>query len=270
MDTHPGNWGNPRPHGGSSDLDILRPVDGLAPAPSAAHGSSALPVSRTQQPIVTGTSVLGIKYKDGVMLAADTLASYGSLAQIRDMKRLVAFGDHTVIGASGDMSDWQHIQHILNDCIIDEYANGDGHQLHPAHIFEYTSRVMYGRRSQVNPLWNSLVVGGFRDGKHFLGYVDLLGTTYQSSTIATGYGSYIAQPLLRKQVEGREDELTEADAAKILDESMRVLFYRDARSLNKIQRATINPSGVSITEPYSLQTEWSFAEGIKGYGAIYE
>ena len=39
------------------------------------------PIKRTQQPIVTGTSVLGIKYKDGVMLAADTLASYGSLAR---------------------------------------------------------------------------------------------------------------------------------------------------------------------------------------------
>lgn len=39
--------------------------------------------------MVTGTSVLGIKFKDGIMLAADTLASYGSLAQIRDMKRLV-------------------------------------------------------------------------------------------------------------------------------------------------------------------------------------
>ena len=67
-----------------------------------------------RQPIVTGTSVLGIKYKDGIMLAADTLASYGSLAQIRDMKRLAKIGDHTVIGAGGDMSDWQHIQHMLD------------------------------------------------------------------------------------------------------------------------------------------------------------
>ena len=67
----------------------------------------------------------------------------------------------------------------------------------------------------------------------FLGYVDLQGTTYQSSTIATGYGAYIAQPLLRKAVEGREDTLTEQEAIKLLDDCMRVLYYRDARSLNK-------------------------------------
>jgi 20S proteasome alpha/beta subunit len=68
----------------------------------------------------------------------------------------------------------------------------------------------------------------------FLAYVDLLGTTYSASTLATGYGSYIAQPLLRKAVEGNEDTLTEADAVRILGESMKVLYYRDARSLNKV------------------------------------
>lgn len=68
----------------------------------------------------------------------------------------------------------------------------------------------------------------------FLSYVDLLGTTYSASTLATGYGSYIAQPLLRKAVEGNEDVLTEDEAIKIIEQSMKVLYYRDARSLNKV------------------------------------
>jgi 20S proteasome alpha/beta subunit len=71
----------------------------------------------------------------------------------------------------------------------------------------------------------------------FLSFVDLLGTTYTASTLATGYGAYIAQPLLRKAVEGREDLITEEEARKILEDSMRVLFYRDARSLNKVQQS---------------------------------
>jgi 20S proteasome subunit beta 7 len=67
-----------------------------------------------------------------------------------------------------------------------------------------------------------------------LGYVDLLGTTYSASTIATGYGSMIAIPLLRKAVEGREETMTEEEGKALLTECMKVLFYRDARSLNKV------------------------------------
>jgi 20S proteasome subunit beta 7 len=111
----------------------------------------------------------------------------------------------------------------------------DGHVLGTPHIFEYLWRVMYGRRSKFNPLWNSLVVGGVHNGERFLGYVDLKGTTYKSNTIATGFGGYLAQPILRKRVEGREDELTEEEAIEIVDTCMKVLYYRDARSMNKVR-----------------------------------
>jgi len=67
--------------------------------------------------------------------------------------------------------------------------------------------------------------------------VDLLGVTYSASTLATGYGAYIAQPLLRKAVEGREDTLSEQEARTILGDALRVLFYRDARSINQVKRA---------------------------------
>ncbi|KAJ3195235.1 Proteasome subunit beta type-7 [Irineochytrium annulatum] len=226
-----------------------------------------MPTTRTQAPIVTGTSVIALKYKNGIMMAADNLASYGSLARFRDVERLLRVGDYTVVGASGDISDFQYIKHILEGLLIDEKNADDGHKLGPKNIHEYLSRVMYGRRNKFNPLWNSLVVGGVRDGKSFLGFVDLQGTTYYSDSIATGFGGHIALPILRKAIDaaGGSENITEAAAAKLMDDCMRVLFYRDARSMNKIQRATIDASGVRITEPYVLDTEWGFAEGIRGY-----
>ena len=42
------------------------------------------------------------------------------------------------------------------------------------------------------------------------------------------------KPLLRKSVEGREDTLTEEEALKIIENSMRALYYRDARSHEKV------------------------------------
>jgi len=163
------------------------------------------------------------------------------------------------------MSDFQAIQQMLEKLVIEEYSLDDDHKLSPAHIYEYLSVVMYNRRSKMDPLWNMLLVGGFRDGERFLGYVDLRGTTYQSSTIATGYGAHLAQPLLRKQVEGKEDTLTEEEARKILEDSMRILYYRDCRALNKIQIATITAKGAQITEPYTIETNWNVASYVKGY-----
>ena len=128
---------------------------------------------------------------------------------------------------------------------------------------------MYQRRSKVDPLWNSLIVGGVDQttGKPFLGYVDLLGTTYESSTIATGFGLHLAQPLLRKAVEGREEQLEEQQAREILESCMKVLFYRDARSMNEYSLAVIDKDGVDLREGEKLENQsWAFADRIRGYG----
>ncbi|CAO1616889.1 unnamed protein product [Parajaminaea phylloscopi] len=239
--------------------------------PSAA----ADPTTRTQQPIVTGTSVLGLRYKDGIMLASDTLASYGSLARFMDVRRLHALGDNTVLGMSGDLSDMQYLLHEVDKVLLAETNEADDHSLTPPQLYSWLSRVMYNRRSKIDPLWNSCILGGVTPANPddpnsrptpFLGYVDLLGVTYQSSTIATGFGLHLAQPLLRKAVEGREEELGEEEARSILEGCMKVLYYRDARSLNRFQIATVNSAGVHISEPKSVPTSWSWAEGLRGYG----
>ncbi|KAJ9077027.1 Proteasome subunit beta type-7 [Entomophthora muscae] len=233
--------------------------------PVATHDQG--PTTHTQQPIVTGTSVIGIKYKDGVMLAADCLASYGSLARFKDVRRLHKVAPTTILGAGGDMSDFQSVQHMLRQLMVSESNHDDGHTLGTANIYEYMCRLMYSRRTKMNPLWNSFVIGGVDNGEGFLGFVDLRGTHYTSPTIATGFGAYLAQPILRKATEERDDLLSEEEARKVIDDCLRVLFYRDARSMNKMQIAKITAEGAEISEPFSLETEWGFAEQVRGYGA---
>jgi 20S proteasome subunit beta 7 len=48
-------------------------------------------------------------------------ASYGSLARFKDVSRLHAVGDYTVIGAGGDMSDFQYLQTVLDDLMSVTY-----------------------------------------------------------------------------------------------------------------------------------------------------
>jgi 20S proteasome subunit beta 7 len=133
----------------------------------------------------------------------------------------------------------------------------DGHELATSQVYEYLSNVMYSKRSKFDPFWNAILVAGVEDGvpyvspshlffqqaylslRSFLSYVDLVGVTYTSPSIATGFGMHLAQPLLRKALDdlGPDGEklLEEKDARKILENAMKVLFYRDARSMNKVR-----------------------------------
>lgn len=152
-----------------------------------------------------------------------------------------AVGKHTVVGASGDMADFQQMQKFLDSLMTDEEIAEDGHVLTTSQIYEYMSNLMYQKRSKIDPLWNAFIVGGLdKQGKKpYLGYVDLLGTTYQAPCIATGFGAYLAVPLMRKALdslgENGEEKLDEKDARKVIEQCMQVLFYRDARSLNKVR-----------------------------------
>lgn len=63
---------------------------------------------------MTGTSVLGIRYKDGVMVIADTLASYGSMARFNKVERIAEINENTLIAASGEYSDYQQLKKDLH------------------------------------------------------------------------------------------------------------------------------------------------------------
>jgi len=161
---------------------------------------------------------------------------------------------------------------MLNSLDVTENYASPGHALNAKNLHTYLAKVMYKRRSDVNPLWNAILVAGL-DGedKPFLSSVDLLGTTFSSPTLATGYGAHLAQPLLRKLVddESQVQHVTREAAIDAIKECMKVLFYRDARSLDTYSIAVVTKEGgVELKENEQLEGQsWAFAETIRGYGA---
>ncbi|KAB5581058.1 nucleophile aminohydrolase [Coniochaeta sp. 2T2.1] len=267
MDHRPQNWGRPRD-------DVYGAYDG-------SYLQSSGPKQATQSPIVTGTSVIALKFKDGVVMAADNLASYGSLARFTDVPRLRSFADTSVIGFGGDVSDMQYLNRHLTDLSIDEaYDNtpstsdptsssSTGH-LNAANLHKYLQNLLYSRRNSFDPLWNQILVAGLdSSAKPFLASVDMRGTAFTSPSLATGFGAALAQPIMRKYAETEEQaaQLTREQAVDVIKECMKVLFYRDARSLDSYSLAVVTAKGVEISEGERLeQQSWAFAERIKGYG----
>lgn len=253
------NWGRPRD-------DIYGQYD------YGIHNAGQEPITHTQVPTVTGTSVIGIKYNNGVIIAADNLASYGSLRRFIDQERIITVGKNTAVGIGGDTSDLQTLQEILQKLEIEESYDDPTGPLTTPTVHSYLQKVMYHQRSQLDPYWNALLVAGLgADNEPYLAYVDLLGVTYKAPAVATGFGSYLAVPLLRRTVEDEKDvaHVTEEQARNAIDEAMKVLFYRDGRALDKYTVATISKSeGVRIEKDVRCKNmNWKMAEQVKGFGS---
>ncbi|KAK0628406.1 nucleophile aminohydrolase [Bombardia bombarda] len=282
MDHRPQAWGRPRD-------DVYGAYDG-------SYFQNSGPKFATQSPVVTGTSVIAIKFKDGVVIAADNLASYGSLARFTNVKRLRVFLDTTVVGFGGDVSDMQYLDRHLNELAIDESYENDTTEtaaatttsssdpsststqtpnnpagsLNAANLHKYLQKLLYRRRNDFDPLWNHILVAGLdASSKPFLASVDLRGTAFTSPSLATGFGAALAQPIMRRYAATEEDaaKLTREQAVDIIKECMKVLFYRDARSLDKYSIAVVTKDGVELKEEEQLEKQsWAFAERIHGYG----
>ncbi|KAJ5172292.1 hypothetical protein N7492_004885 [Penicillium capsulatum] len=278
MDHFPGTWGRVRirhvlcsPRSAASLTSTWQPRDDVYGAYNPSYLQTTGPKAHTSSPAVTGTSVIGVKFNGGVVLATDNLASYGSLARFTDVKRLRSFGDKAVVGFGGDVSDMQYIDRLLESIDIRENYSTHGNMLNAKNLHTYLAKVFYKRRSEFNPLWNHVLVAGFdADGQPFLSSADLLGTTFSAPHLATGFGAHLAVPILRRLFPEEKpiEEISQEQAVAALKDCLKVLFYRDARSLDKYSIAVITKEGVELKENEQLEGQsWAFAERIKGYGA---
>eukprot|EP00919_Chromeraceae_sp_WS-2016_P047291 GHVR01112089.1.p1 GENE.GHVR01112089.1~~GHVR01112089.1.p1 ORF type:complete len:238 (+),score=25.00 GHVR01112089.1:27-716(+) len=209
--------------------------------------------TRTLYPMVTGSSVLGIRYKDGVMIAADTCLYFGKRTHMTDVSRIHQVNETTVIGCSGEYSDFQYLKDHLERCEVNDWINADGISYGPAEYSASLARLMFSSRMRFNPLWNQIVVAGQKKGKSYLGYLDLNGTAFEDSVIATGMGLHLTSSLLR---DAQRDDMSEADARALLEQSFRVLFYRHTSASPKIQIATVTNAGVNVSSGYTITHKW--------------
>jgi 20S proteasome subunit beta 7 len=69
-----------------------------------------------------------------------------------------------------------------------------------------------------------------------------------------GFGAHLARPLFREK---HREDMTEAEARALLEEGLRVCYYRDKNSINKFLVATVTAEGTKVSEPFALATEWS-------------
>merc|ERR1719221_566417 len=182
------------------------------------------------------------------------MVSYGSQARYKNECRMKKVGDYSLLGSSGEHSDFQHMGHLLEELEDEDFLAEDGCKKGPHEYSSYIGRVMYNRRSKMDPLWNQfVVVGKKKDEPPMLTFVDSQGTFFHEDYVATGFGSHLATPLLRNDWKA---DISLEDAKALAVKCLQLCFYRDCRAYNRIQIGTCDGETVTIGEPFAMQHFW--------------
>ena len=106
-----------------------------------------------RNPILGGASVVGLVFDGGVIIAADNLASYGSMARFRNCPRLKLVNKQTLVGVGGDYADFQHVWKSIEQKQLEEESSMDGHESGPVALHTWLTRLQYNKRCNFDPYW---------------------------------------------------------------------------------------------------------------------
>ena len=111
--------------------------------------------------------------------------SFRALVFPQGVVRMATVGakSDVLLAAGGDYSDFQQMLKIISASAVEEYTMDDGATMSASAMHHWLTRIMYQRRSKIDPLWNTIVIAGVKDGQSYLGTTDLYGTMYTDDFI---------------------------------------------------------------------------------------
>jgi len=223
------------------------------------------PKQHTTQPMYTGNTVIGIKYTGGVLIGTDTRLNYGGLAKYQNISdRITRVNHNTLLGCSGEYSDFQEVTRILAEETLKDDLNSQSY-LGPSEISNYLSTICYYKRNKMDPYMISNVVGGLDwNGNTVLFSVDQFGTKLQSDYFVTGFGAYFCSPIIEPELPKPGQVFTRKQALDCLEKCFKVIYYRDCKAGNNIKYSYLekdsNNNLVFDEVEKSFKGNWSFEQ----------
>ena len=212
-----------------------------------------------QSPITTTNSIIAAKYNDGIILASDRVVSYGSCFKFSDVSHFAQLTPNVVIGCTGELADFQELVDILKSVLVEEECKNNGQPLEPSEISNYIKRLMYQRRSKMNPFVMKCVLAGVdKNSNKLLTCTDLYGIQWADDTVATGYGAYMQglqiPNVLKKENVSREDVIN------AIKDVMVGLMARHSTMIGPIEFVDVTKDGIKFLDPVEIQPNWDILD----------
>jgi len=196
--------------------------------------------NNVQEKILHGTTTVGIKAKDGVVLCADMRASAGYFIANNNTMKIQKIDHHAGMTMAGGVADAQNITDVLRyHANIHRIQNQEPIPIKS--LTRLTSLIFHQNRGY--PFMADILVGGFDNYGPALFNIDMFGSVEKKSYVTTGSGSPVAYGLLEEEY---KEDLTVEEAKTIALRAVKAAITRNIGTGDGINVAVIDKNGFRL------------------------
>jgi len=185
-----------------------------------------------------GATALGLRARDGVVLAADKRVAYGFTMMSKAGKKVFRITDRAGVASAGFIADMQQLSRTL-EAEMKLYELNTGLRPRIYNVAKLLSIILYS--SRLAPYLVEMVVGGVdEDGAHIY-VLDPLGAVIEDDYVALGSGAQIAIGVLESDY---KNDIGVREARELALKAVRAAFSRDAISGDGVDLLIIDGSGI--------------------------
>jgi proteasome beta subunit len=170
-----------------------------------------------------GATAVGIKVKDGIVLAAEKRMSYGGFIMSKAAKKVFKVGDRMGMACAGLYADMQAIARILEN-EVRYYELSNKRKMKVRSAARLLGLILYSNK--LFPLLTETIFGGYDDEPRIF-VLDPVGSVIEERYSAVGTGAPLAMALLDKEY---KEDMTLEEAEKLAIDSITVATARDSLS----------------------------------------
>ena len=196
--------------------------------------------NNVEEKILHGTTTVGIKAKDGVVLCADMRASAGYFIANNNTMKIQKIDEHAGMTMAGGVADAQNITDILR-------YHANIHRIEKQEpipiksLTRLTSLIFHQNRGY--PFIADILVGGYDNAGPALFNIDMFGSVEEKTYVTTGSGSPVAYGLLEEEY---RDDLTVEEAKVIALRAVKAAITRNIGTGDGINVSIIDKDGFRL------------------------
>ena len=196
--------------------------------------------NNVEEKILHGTTTVGIKAKDGVILCADMRASAGYFIANNNTMKIQKIDEHAGITMAGGVADAQNITDILR-----YHANLHRIQKQEPILIKSLTRLtsLIFHQNRGYPFIADILVGGYDKTGPDLYNIDMFGSVEKKTFVTRGSGSPVAYGLLEEEF---HENLSVEDAKILALRAVKAAITRNIGTCDGINIAILDKDGFRL------------------------